>query len=239
MEAIVQLADPLVKIAPGQQPLARHAPPAVPHRSFKLVPVLLLADLGFTKTLEMPTAASLVILPVRLALLLVRQTAQLAQQEGLSLFSVQDHVLQLAQPEPMLTEAMFVKVAIAPARIVVDLLLLNVRNVTQLDQIRSSIQEPVLQIAQQHLLPPLIMVAPAPLVIQTVQLAMEQRILNAFHALVPATSSHLLGRVEQHAHQELSSLQTSVHPVMGLVIHALVELLLTVLSANNQLRRNI
>jgi hypothetical protein len=103
--------------------------------------------------------------------MLVRQTAQLAQQEGPSLFSVQEHVLQLAQPEPMLTEAMFVKVAIAPARIVVDLLLLNVRNVMELEQIPSFMREPVFQIALPPPSPPLTMLAPAPLAMPIALLA--------------------------------------------------------------------
>jgi hypothetical protein len=126
---------------------------------------------------------------------MVRQTAQLAQQEGLSLFSVQEHVLQLAQPEPMLTEATFVNLVIATAKLVVDLLLLSVRNVIQLEQIRSSMREPVLKTACSPPPPPLIMLASAPHAIQTAQLAAEQRITNAFHAPGPSTSSHLLEHV--------------------------------------------
>jgi hypothetical protein len=92
--AIVQLADPLVKIAPGQQPLARHAPPVVQHRNFKLLLVLLLADLGFTKTLEMPTTAWLVILAVRLA---VRVAPQIVCLVRVRISSRLVYVLLLAQ----------------------------------------------------------------------------------------------------------------------------------------------
>jgi hypothetical protein len=97
--------------------------------------------------------------------------------------------------EPLLMQTIFVKIAITPAKIVLELMLLIVRNVIQLEQRRSSIQEPVLQTARPPPSPPLIMLAPVPLVMRTVQLAVEQRILNAFHAPVPSTISHLLEHV--------------------------------------------